>query len=165
MRFLVGTAVLRPRPLLSPLLPPGYSNLIIDLICPSERRKKFQRLLSGELRFLFSDEVATLLELASLYVLGDRLPRRYNVAHESFASPGEHRHFQFFCAAAEVVTVFLQPSTIVLKPGTDRPWSGIYAHVFGDILCTEHIWTVAVRGRSVEMAQVGFDVGADQLFS
>src|SRR5215813_13672191 len=68
--------------------PPGYSSLIIDLLCPSERREKFQRLLSGELRFLLRDEVATLLELASLYVLGDRLPHRYNVAHECFASPG-----------------------------------------------------------------------------
>src|SRR5215831_15217015 len=98
---------------------PGYSNLTIDLVCSSERREKFQRLLSGELRFLLRDEVATLLELASLYVLGDRLPHRYNAAHKCFASTGEHRHFQFFCAAAEVVKVFLQRSTIVLKPGTD----------------------------------------------
>src|SRR5215831_4419192 len=132
--------------------PRGTAILIIDLLCSSERREKFQRLLSGELGFLLRDEVATLLELASLYVLGDRLPHRYKVAHECFASPGEHRHFQFFCAAVEVVKVFLQRSTIVLKPGTDRPWSGVYAHVFGDIFCTEHIWTVVVRGRSVEMA-------------
>src|SRR5262249_36322223 len=97
-----------PRPPCRRSSPLGYSNLIIDLLCSSERREKFQRLLSGELRFLLRDEVATLLELASLYVLGDRLPHRYNVAHECFASPGEHRHFQFFCAAAEVVKVFLQ---------------------------------------------------------
>src|SRR5262245_54859093 len=128
----------------------------LKILILSERREKFQRLLSGELRFLLGDEVATLLELASLYVLGDRLPHRYNVAHKYFASPGKHRHFQFFCAAAEVVKVFLQRSPIVLKPGTDRPWSGIHAHVFGDIFCTEHIWTVVVRGRSVKMALVGF---------
>src|SRR5262249_37634832 len=137
---------------LSPILTRDTAILIIDLLCSSERCEKVQGLLSGELRFLLRDEVATLLELASLYVLGDRLPHRYNVAHEYFTSPGEHRHFQFFCAAAEVVKVFLQRSTIVLKSGTDRPWCGIYAHIFGDIFWTEHIWTIVVRGRSVEMA-------------